>query len=67
MAKPPEQNQTSLFPEDDGVYSGLVIGIVELLDAARKSAARSVNSIMTATTDRRPVVSGRYGRSGCGA
>jgi predicted nuclease of restriction endonuclease-like (RecB) superfamily len=49
VAKPPEQNQTSLFPEDDGAYSGLVIGIVELLDSARKSAARSVNSIMTAT------------------
>jgi predicted nuclease of restriction endonuclease-like (RecB) superfamily len=49
VTEPPDQKQTSLFPEDDDAYSGLVTGIVELLDAARKSAARSVNSIMTAT------------------
>lgn len=49
VAKPPDQKQTSLFSDDNGAYSGLVTGIVELLDTARKSAARSVNSIMTTT------------------
>jgi len=49
VVKPPDQKQTSLFSDDDGAYSGLVTGIVELLDTARKSAARSVNSIMTTT------------------
>lgn len=49
MDKPPDQKQTSLFSDDGGAYSGLVTGIVELLDTARKSAARSVNSIMTTT------------------
>lgn len=49
MSKPPDKKQTSLFSDDDSAYSGLVTGIVELLDTARKSAARSVNSIMTTT------------------
>jgi predicted nuclease of restriction endonuclease-like (RecB) superfamily len=32
-----------------GEYSGLVSGIAELLEAARRAAARSVNALMTAT------------------
>ena len=34
-------------PEDG--YAGIVDGIVDLLEAARRAAARSVNAIMTAT------------------
>lgn len=49
MAEPPTHKQTSLFNDDDEAYSSLITEIVDLLDTARKSAARSINSIMTAT------------------
>jgi predicted nuclease of restriction endonuclease-like (RecB) superfamily len=34
---------------DDDAYSAVLVGVTELLEAARHAAARSVNSVMTAT------------------
>lgn len=49
MTDTPKNRQTSLFLSEDGDYAELVAGIVDLLETARRSAVRSVNSIMTVT------------------
>jgi hypothetical protein len=41
-----QMNKPTKFPED---YKAIRTGIVDLLRAARNMAARSVNSLMTAT------------------
>lgn len=43
-------------------YAGIHRGIVELLDAARQAAARSVNALMTASFSGRPRGSRALGR-----
>jgi hypothetical protein len=45
--KKPHQKAISLKPS--ATYGGLIGGIAELLEAARRAAARSVNALMTAT------------------
>lgn len=49
--EPPDDLESSLDAEglNSETYTGLVTGIVDLLESARRSAARSVNAIMTAT------------------
>jgi predicted nuclease of restriction endonuclease-like (RecB) superfamily len=47
MAK--RQKSTQLLPAVSGGYGSLVADISELLDQARRSAARAVNSVLTAT------------------
>ncbi len=40
---------TALIPSGAAAYGGLVTGIADLLDQARRGAARAINSILTAT------------------
>ena len=48
MAK--RRNPTELVPvDDDPAYAAALAGVTGLLESARSAAARSVNSIMTAT------------------
>jgi hypothetical protein len=47
MKKKPHQRTISLTPSAE--YGGLIGGIAELLEAARRTAARTVNALMTAT------------------
>jgi predicted nuclease of restriction endonuclease-like (RecB) superfamily len=47
MKKKPDQKTISLTPSAE--YGGLIGGIAELLEAARRNAARTVNALMTAT------------------
>jgi predicted nuclease of restriction endonuclease-like (RecB) superfamily len=44
-----KRKKNDLIAASPGHYGGLVTGISELLDQARRSAARTVNSILTAT------------------
>ncbi|MFZ0916718.1 MAG: DUF1016 N-terminal domain-containing protein [Candidatus Udaeobacter sp.] len=46
MKKP---HQKAIFQTPSGKYSGLIGGIAQLLETARRSAARTVNALMTAT------------------
>src|SRR5437867_7098150 len=39
----------AIFQTASGKYAGLIGGIAELLEAARRTAARTVNALMTAT------------------
>ena len=39
----------ALIPSGAAAYGGLVTGIADLLDQARRGAVRAVNSILTAT------------------
>ena len=48
MSKPSKKAKSSL-PGAATDYSGLVSGVSELLDAARRTSVRSVNALMTAT------------------
>jgi hypothetical protein len=45
----PRRKKNDLVALSTGHYGGLVSGIADLLDQARRSAARTVNSILTAT------------------
>jgi len=45
----PKTRKKTVSPVASGNYTGLVGGIRELLDAARRSSARAVNALMTAT------------------
>ena len=47
MKKKPREKAISLTPSAE--YGGLIGGIAELLEAARRTAARTVNALMTAT------------------
>jgi hypothetical protein len=47
MKKKPHQKAILQIPSAE--YGGLIGGIAELLDAARRTAARTVNALMTAT------------------
>ena len=40
---------TALIPSGAAAYGGLVTGIADLLDQARRGAARAINSVLTAT------------------
>jgi predicted nuclease of restriction endonuclease-like (RecB) superfamily len=46
MKKP---HQKAILPTSSAEYGGLIGGIAELLEAARRTAARTVNALMTAT------------------
>ena len=48
MSKPSKKAKSSL-PGAATDYSGLVSGVSDLLDAARRTSVRSVNALMTAT------------------
>ena len=52
----PNNKKNTASPIASTAYTGLVGGIRELLDAARRSSARAVNALMTAT----------YWEIGCG-
>jgi len=47
VKKKPHRKTISLTPSAE--YGGLIGGIAELLEAARRTAARTVNALMTAT------------------
>lgn len=49
MAKRKRQTTGSLTPAGGDGYDGLVSGLAALLDQARRSAARAVNAVLTAT------------------
>jgi predicted nuclease of restriction endonuclease-like (RecB) superfamily len=48
MSKPIEKRKPP-SPAATGDYSGLLVGVSELLEAARRASARTVNAFMTAT------------------
>jgi hypothetical protein len=51
MAKRGKKTEVSCRPEPE--YDGLLMGICELLDRARRMSARIANNIITATQDQR--------------
>ena len=49
MAKRKQQKPNQLVPAGGGDYDGLLSGLSALLDQSRRSAARTVNAVLTAT------------------
>ena len=49
MAKRKQQKPDQLVPAGGGDYDGLLSGLSALLDQSRRSAARAVNAVLTAT------------------